>query len=550
MALRADPYAFRAETVSDALPTLLRLLTQQRERPSRNGTIKELHGLTLTLDYPLRRYVTTPERKVSLPAQIVETMWVLSGRNDVKGIEAYLPRAKEFSDDGLHWRGGYGPRLRNWGNGTVSEDHQSDPLDQLWHVVDLLRADPDTRRAVVSIYDPLVDTEPGKDIPCNDFLVFRAAPERVLDLHVTIRSNDVIWGWSGINTFEWSVLLELVARLTGMLVGKVRYSVSSFHLYSHHYAKAQRIIDSTVPTAPLPNRGLKFTAFGLHTKPEDLEELLGKWWAVELLIRRAGAPKEELIKRAQEFPDRQLSAWLLVLVGWWHDDMEGVLESYKGTELYTAAVASPRSKKLHGRRSLVALDAAPKRLQVDGFAEEVAQLHKEKDAAYGDSWKRRGEMLGIMANLARKVDRLGANGGGDTATDTAVDLLVYLVKYRLWLYDHGLGPRPEPTMPPAGSYENDIPEAERVRTLLLRLGDAVAGGLTWDGIADAEDQIRSIFEELEKSVVDKDIDRWVPVGRLTSRAHWLALTLTAHDRWKAANATRPFTGYATTEDAE
>ena len=71
-----------------------------------------------------------------------------------------------------------------------------------------------------------------------------------------------------------------------------------------------------------------------------------------------------------------------------------------------------------------------------GFVEFVAQLHREKHAAYGDSWKKRGEMLGIMANIARKMDRLGVAGGGDTAADTAIDLLVYLIKYRLWIAEN------------------------------------------------------------------------------------------------------------------
>lgn len=71
----------------------------------------------------------------------------------------------------------------------------------------------------------------------------------------------------------------------------------------------------------------------------------------------------------------------------------------------------------------------------DPFLDYVAELHAEKHAVYGDSWKRRGEQVAILANIARKVDRLGVAGAGDTSADTAVDLLVYLLKYRLWLTD-------------------------------------------------------------------------------------------------------------------
>ncbi|HKS69163.1 MAG TPA: hypothetical protein VJQ45_01995 [Ktedonobacterales bacterium] len=69
-------------------------------------------------------------------------------------------------------------------------------------------------------------------------------------------------------------------------------------------------------------------------------------------------------------------------------------------------------------------------------------MHAEKDAAYRDSWKRRGELISVMANIARKVDRLeyaarGASASQDeTVLDTAVDLLVYSLKYQTYLADH------------------------------------------------------------------------------------------------------------------
>src|SRR5580658_8301948 len=82
------------------------------------------------------------------------------------------------------------------------------------------------------------------------------------------------------------------------------------------------------------------------------------------------------------------------------------------------------------------------------FGEAVRRLHRAKDAAYRDAWKRRGEVLSILANIARKVDRLeyGLDGapatGGETQVDTAVDLLVYCLKYQAYLacLDHEAGP--------------------------------------------------------------------------------------------------------------
>ena len=71
----------------------------------------------------------------------------------------------------------------------------------------------------------------------------------------------------------------------------------------------------------------------------------------------------------------------------------------------------------------------------------IVALHQRKTADYGDAWKRRGEVLGILANIARKVDRIehlaGDSGQSpdESALDTVVDLLVYSVKYLTYLAD-------------------------------------------------------------------------------------------------------------------
>ena len=75
------------------------------------------------------------------------------------------------------------------------------------------------------------------------------------------------------------------------------------------------------------------------------------------------------------------------------------------------------------------------------FREAVRRLHRAKDAAYRDAWKRRGEVISIVASIARKVDRLGYGLDGAPATageswpDTAADLLVDCLRYQAYLAD-------------------------------------------------------------------------------------------------------------------
>jgi hypothetical protein len=67
----------------------------------------------------------------------------------------------------------------------------------------------------------------------------------------------------------------------------------------------------------------------------------------------------------------------------------------------------------------------------------VVNLHRDKSGAYGNAWKKRGEVISVLANLARKVDRLAAGGitRDENVLDTAVDLLVYAIKYQTFLAD-------------------------------------------------------------------------------------------------------------------
>lgn len=450
-------YHFRS--VNEALPALANLLLEHGAHiPSRVGATKEKTFQHFTISDPLQREIVVEGRKANIAAQIAETMWVLSGRNDVKWLEAYLPRAADFSDDGEVWRAGYGPRLRSW---LHLSEHGTIVTDPMQEVINLLCADPGTRRAVMSIWDPASDYGDSKDIPCNNWLHFLSR-DGVLDLHIAIRSNDLVWGWSGINQFEWSVLLEVVAYYSGLQVGQIHYAVSSLHMYERHWKKAEGWKVRTVHT----QRDRRFDAGQF-----SWDELCRMWFALEDRIRDTtpvrctgpGCSGCQLGKDIASFPEPMLRQWLYVLEWWWTGN-DNTLRLLEGTRLWHAAqvgtgphpdlrvAADPTpatvadgypntpdgsdaaAQAVEGTRA-GAMRAHP--ANSERFVREVTLLHIDKDAAYGTSWKKRGELFSILPNIARKSDRLGA---GDTTdenqTDTACDLMVYLAKYRTWLQDH------------------------------------------------------------------------------------------------------------------
>lgn len=396
--------------VNEALPALcFEVMSKGAEVPSRNGLTKELTHVHIELTHPWEREIWLHSRGHNPAAQIAETMWVLAGRNDVGFLEHYLPRAPQFSDDGKVWRAGYGSRLRHFGQfGTASG------VDQLRFVVDLLKQDPETRRAVMSIWDPMNDTQPGKDIPCNNWLHFLPRDGK-LDLHVAIRSNDLMWGWSGINHFEWSVLLEVVASLTGLEMGHLHFSISSLHLYERYWDKANRIAQEA-PGQPMDDIQVRLGITDL----EQLDRAINSWFAVEEILRLKRPPT---LLEVSAFADPLLRRWLKIIQAYW---------------LSKEPVIKP-----------------------DLFIDRVIDLHNEKHAAYGDSWMKRGEVFSILPNIARKIDRLasGLDTSDEAQADTAIDLLVYLAKYRCWLTEHTTTtPRPDMVGEIAASSWVDTPD--------------------------------------------------------------------------------------------
>ena len=466
--------------VNEALPELSRNLLQLGDEVgSRLGErTMELTQVGIKLERPWQREIMLPTRKANLAAQVAETMWVLSGRNDIGWLSHYLPRAADFSDDGSTWRSGYGPRLRS-----------SDGIDQLARAVELLQISPGTRQAVISIWNPKVDGTPGKDTACNDLLQFLSRKGK-LDLHVFIRSNDLVWGLSGINQFEWSALLEIVAGMTGLMVGQLHFSIGSLHVYDRHWEKARQLAGTwTFALKDSP----RFNATGIDDM-SSFDYCADMWFKLEALIR-TGQP---VGTQVDEFPEPMLQSWLRVLQWYWSGDSIH-MQLLAGTNLFHAAVVGtkPAGEPLQmtlddvfnvsvraetDREVDLLLDELPSCTSCGGtgtvygsedtecptcigsgdkpsFLEFVNALHAEKHAAYGDSWKRRGEP-GILGNIARKVDRLGAGSStaDETPFDTALDLMVYLAKYLCWLDGYSGDPATVERVLVRVATERDLPD--------------------------------------------------------------------------------------------
>lgn len=161
-----------------------------------------------------------------------EAAWILSGDNRVSTIAPYARNIKKFSDDGQRFFGAYGPRF----------------VAQLPHVVRTLKADPESRQAVIQVWrEAPPDTA---DCPCTLSWQYVMRDGRLHCL-AAMRSSDLISGlpsdWFTFSMAAAAVLLSLRQVSTfwrDIALGDLVLTAGSQHLYRIDFPLAERVIDA------------------------------------------------------------------------------------------------------------------------------------------------------------------------------------------------------------------------------------------------------------------------------------------------------------------
>lgn len=204
---------------------------------TRNGPALVIpHPVVTVYERPYERVLLDPVRDANPFFHLMESMWMLAGRRDVSSLEPFNAGLKQYSDDGEIYHGAYGNRWR----AHFVAGHGGLRLDQLVHVIELLRANPDDRRVVLQMWDPTWDLgRNGRDFPCNLTVLFRVRRRGSgwntgtsdLDMTVFNRSNDCVWGAYGANAVHFSILQEFVAASCGMSPGHMYQWSNNLHGY-------------------------------------------------------------------------------------------------------------------------------------------------------------------------------------------------------------------------------------------------------------------------------------------------------------------------------
>lgn len=224
----------------DLLDRIIREGVKKEDRTG-TGTIS-VFGNQMRFDlgqgFPL---LTT--KKLHLKSIIYELLWFLKGDTNVhylqkNGVRIWNEWADEHGDLGPV----YGHQWRSW------PDYQGGTIDQIQQVLDLIRHHPDSRRMIVTAWNP-AEVEQMALPPCHCLFQFYVA-EGSLSLQLYQRSADTFLGVP-FNIASYALLLQMMAQVCGLQAGDFIHTTGDTHLYLNHLDQARLQLTRTPRVLPV-----------------------------------------------------------------------------------------------------------------------------------------------------------------------------------------------------------------------------------------------------------------------------------------------------------
>ena len=218
------------QTYLDPVPDVLENGVRKGDRTG-TGT-RALFGRQIRFDlqagFPL---LTT--KKIHLKSVIHELLWFISGETNVKPLQQAGVRIwDEWADPETGDLGPiYGAQWRKW------EGAGGRVVDQLQDVVNEIRANPDSRRLIVSAWNAALIEEMALP-PCHCLFQFQVLDGR-LHCQLYQRSADIFLGVP-FNIASYSLLTHMVAHVTGLEVGEFIHTFGDLQLYDNHLEQAKK----------------------------------------------------------------------------------------------------------------------------------------------------------------------------------------------------------------------------------------------------------------------------------------------------------------------
>lgn len=246
------------------------VLAEGNSKSDRTGTgTKSVFGYQMRFDlsegFPM---VTT--KKLHLKSIIYELLWFLNGDTNIKYLQDNGVRIwNDWADDNGDLGPVYGHQWRNWNN---------EEIDQISDIIKTLKTNPDSRRMLVSAWNPSVmpntsipfseNVANGKAAlpPCHAFFQFYvSAPEvegdestRKLSCQLYQRSADIFLGVP-FNIASYALLTMMIAQVCGYQAGDFVHTFGDAHIYSNHFEQLELQLSREIRPLPemLLNKGVK-----------------------------------------------------------------------------------------------------------------------------------------------------------------------------------------------------------------------------------------------------------------------------------------------------
>ena len=222
------------------------------EKGDRTGTgTKSIFGYQMRFNlqdgFPL---VTT--KKVHLKSIIYELLWFLKGDTNIGYLKENGVRIwNEWADENGNLGPVYGHQWRNW---------NSEEIDQIKELIRTLKNDPNSRRMLVSAWNPSVLPDTSKSFsenvangkaalpPCHAFFQFYVAGNK-LSCQLYQRSADVFLGVP-FNIASYALLCMMVAHVCGLEYGDFIHTFGDVHIYNNHVEQVELQLSRDIRTLP------------------------------------------------------------------------------------------------------------------------------------------------------------------------------------------------------------------------------------------------------------------------------------------------------------
>jgi thymidylate synthase len=208
-----------------------RILARGTAKHDRTGTgTLSIFGHQMRFDLGAGFPLTTT-KKLHLKSIIYELLWFLAGDTNVKYLNEHgVTIWNEWADGAGELGPVYGRQWRSW----PAPDGST--IDQIANVVSAIRRDPDSRRLIVTAWNP-ADIDHMALPPCHCLFQFYVADGR-LSCQLYQRSADVFLGVP-FNIASYALLTLMVAQVTGLKAGELVHTLGDAHLYLDHLEQAR-----------------------------------------------------------------------------------------------------------------------------------------------------------------------------------------------------------------------------------------------------------------------------------------------------------------------